>query len=392
MAQPAFVTKRLTVLFLAAASVGFLAACAAILGDFTVEAGEGQDGAPSNDVVAVPPTDAPHDTSAPGDAGVDTGPEPVTCAQTADDASAPILIASGQANPAGIAVTATDIYWGNEGSGTVVKCPLSGCAGGTTPVFSGGAPFFVRVDATNVYWNNGFSTLQSCPLAGCPAGGPTLYGGAATKVGGFTIDANFIYWTQTQTGDVYKCPLAGCTTPTLLWEGHTFGPSYGIGVTATDVYWVDEGLGQVLRAPLTGVPVGGTPQLVATGLGNETYATLSKGKIFWTESGSPGNVLSAPLDGDGGAGRVLQGNLAHPRDIIVDEVCSTVYWATAGEGVMDGGNPGAAINRCPVLGCNQNQPLGIFAGNQGGPFNLTQDATYIYWTNYNGGTVWKRHK
>jgi hypothetical protein len=89
-----------------------------------------------------------------------------------------VTLASGQFNPADIAVDATGVYWTNEGSwgnfpggfpspppinGSVMKAPLDG--GPATTLSCGeGEPFGIAVDATSIYWTNAVSgTVMKLP-------------------------------------------------------------------------------------------------------------------------------------------------------------------------------------------------------------------------------------
>jgi hypothetical protein len=63
------------------------------------------------------------------------------------------VVAAGQAQPYGIAVDATSIYWTNHADGTVMKAPT---AGGPAQTIAKGQdlPGAITTDATNVYWIN----------------------------------------------------------------------------------------------------------------------------------------------------------------------------------------------------------------------------------------------
>ncbi len=333
------------------------------------------------------PTDAAIDASV-----VSVGDMASLCGEL-PDGGGPLLIASGQKNPTGIAVDGTMVYWANSGDGTVVKCPLAGCQGNPISVGKGSAPFSLLVDGNSVYWVNLFSSIQKCPLAGCGNNPPVTYAKGNTKAAGIAINATTLYWTEVETGYVASCPLAGCDSANVLYAGPA-GPSYGIAMDSSYLYWLNNYTADVLRAPLMGVPDGGTPMLLAHGTGGEAFATIDSSQIYWTEYSEPGSVLAVPLTGlpDGGTPQVFASGQAHPKGIVVDKGCGKLYWVTSGTGkVNDAGvDPSSAVFRCSASGCSGSPT--VFAPNQRGPIYLTQDHDYVYWSNYSDGTVWRQHK
>ena len=63
------------------------------------------------------------------------------------------VLAAGQANPGGLAVDDTSVYWVNRDDGTVMKVPIAG--GAPTALASGqDDPQSIVVDTTSVYWTN----------------------------------------------------------------------------------------------------------------------------------------------------------------------------------------------------------------------------------------------
>ena len=80
--------------------------------------------------------------------------------RTARDNSSNTVLANNLNNPMGIAVDGTNVYWVDEGAGTVMSVPL---AGGAPKTLASGQnkPWAIAVDATGIYWtNNGDGTVR----------------------------------------------------------------------------------------------------------------------------------------------------------------------------------------------------------------------------------------
>jgi hypothetical protein len=72
---------------------------------------------------------------------------------TGTESLVPVIIASGQAAPHGIAIDATHVYWASSGDGTIHKAPIGG--GADTVLVSGQMkPENVVVDSKYVYWTD----------------------------------------------------------------------------------------------------------------------------------------------------------------------------------------------------------------------------------------------
>jgi hypothetical protein len=84
----------------------------------------------------------------------------------------PQVVLSGQSAPTSIAVAAGNLYWTNNGTspstatGSVVKCPEDFCSAATLAVIATGqpGPTVIAVDAQSVYWaNEGDVTVRKAP-------------------------------------------------------------------------------------------------------------------------------------------------------------------------------------------------------------------------------------
>jgi hypothetical protein len=183
----------------------------------------------------------------------------------------------------GFAIDSLNVYWTDDGAGTVMQKPL---AGGNAITLSSGQPlvFAIAVDAQNVYWiDYGGGKLMKAPIGGgtapVPIGsvpnsgvfsfhGLAVNSGAAYLTAGFTLskistaqastttlsstvggtdlatDGTSLYWVNAAT--VMKMPVNG-GTPVPIYSNGT--ESFDLTVDANYVYWTDAQLGSIMRAP-----------------------------------------------------------------------------------------------------------------------------------------------
>jgi hypothetical protein len=155
------------------------------------------------------------------------------------------ILASGQAGPATIAVTASEVVWANAGIEVVDgETQMTGAAILKVPL-GGGVP----------------ETLATL------AQSDTI-----SDVSSLAVDSGYVYWTWsnsvTDEGAIMKTPLAGGATMTVA------SPSYPefVAVNGSAVYWVAEG--GIMSAPTSGGP----PTIFAPPGGP---LTLAAGKAYW---------------------------------------------------------------------------------------------------------------
>ena len=268
----------------------------------------------------------------------------------------PTTLASGQSAPWGLAVDSTNVYWTNQGDGTVMSVPKAG--GTITTLASGqGAPCSVASDGINVYWVNYFDqTVVSVPVTG---GSPSTLATSQQDAWGLAIDSQNIYYTLDQ--PVMALPLGGGSVQQIGSASPVNG--YAIAADSSGVYWTSStGFVQSNSGAAYGVAT------------DPAYGiALDASNVYWTVAGS-GLVLQTAKTG--GVVVILASGQASPFGVAVD--ASRVYWANQGDG---------SINYIPIGGGSLTQ---VYSG-IGSYTNIVLDDTTIYWTD-NGGNVMAMNK
>jgi len=335
----------------------------------------------------MPPTCPPADTCLGAPAGQSCGPN-AACDGTGHCL---ITLASGQYQPGSIAVDASHVYWLNASTsnpmgglfsdGTLMSCGRDGCGQKPTTLATGQAsPRSIAVDAMRVYWSNsginGYGTdgsLMMCAAGGCGSTPTALLGNI--RIAGLAVDASRAYWTSTGNGSgtVWSCDKGGCVPQPLA---NVDGLPFNVAVNATTLAWTAS-KGALGGSVWTCTPSACMPEELVVGDAPSALTLDATNAYFTTQDA----VMKCAIAGCNNQPTTLAQGLGWPSSIATDGV--DVYFTV---GVM--GQSGAVM-KCAVDGC-KGSPTVIAAG-PGilSPRALTVDATGVYWTDDNAGTVMK---
>ncbi|MGH7440128.1 MAG: hypothetical protein ACRENE_30930, partial [Polyangiaceae bacterium] len=265
----------------------------------------------------------------------------------------PCLLASGLNHPFLMTADSQNVYWtefGDDlgvGNGAVKGCPTSGCGGSGPTLYAQGLvnPRGIAVDATNVYYGTASygavnGGIWSCAIGGC--GGSPMLLSAADVPYGVTVDATAVYWVDNDDGTVHKVAKTGGPA-TTLYDG---GSVDDAGDTLSELGQCAVGANHLVfgdySEDIYSIPTGGGPPLyLGNGFNNQFYGsyfgiTADSTSVY---SGGNGLLLRATpqvLD----SGTTLVGNVVEPIGLQWDPASGLLYWANYGSGYGNDGTVG----------------------------------------------------
>jgi hypothetical protein len=240
--------------------------------------------------------------------------------------------------PLGLAVDSSHVYWANVFAGTIARANLDGTGVDQNFITGAVAPLAVAVDSGHVYWADQGTCATTCPP---PQPGDGLIGRA--NLDGTGVDLSFI------TG----------ITPT------------DVAVDANHVYWGDTNLGAIGRANLDG---SGVNQSFIGGRLNpprDRVVPLSVAvdavHVYWgngcspCHGGRPSSAIGrATLDGTGVNLRFIR-SVTSPSGVAVD--ANHVYWSDRQDGTIGRANlDGTGANQSFITGATNPDGVAVDAG------------------------------
>ena len=218
-------------------------------------------------------------------------------------------------------------------TGARAATPIVG--GNPTTLASGqNNPFGITVDADRVYWVNSniAGEVMSVPIAG---GEPTTLADNQGEPFEVVVANGILYWTNLR-GTVSKMPVTG-GTPTVLAQRQAVPVSIAVDTNA--LYWTSLGGGAIRSLPLVGessvVPL-------FTHQDSPLFIRVRDGMLYWTSADQTrASVFKAPVSG--GAPVVLATS-ADTSGIAVDD--TGVYWTDQADGTVMRSLSKVASPRC----------------------------------------------
>jgi hypothetical protein len=277
--------------------------------------------------------------------------------------------------PHGIVVDSANVFWTNNGAtGSVMSAAIGGVASPTTIATGQANPEGIALDGMgSVFWANDAafpnSAIMKCPTTGTCKPFPVVSIGGASPWG-LVIDGTDLYATYGK-GVVWTSTV----TMGLQSVADKLAGPLNIATDGTDLYWTDKTAGAVMKcrpgsSPIDAGPKGCVPTMLAAGQNGPWGIVATVGNVYWTNVDA---VMGCATSGCSSPTTVAK-NLMTARGIAVQG--AFVYWVDQGLGT---------VSKC--AGSTFCATPTVLAHGQSAPYGIAVDATNVYWTNSGDGTV-----
>lgn len=194
-----------------------------------------------------------------------------------------------------IAVDDQFIYWGRQAGGTIGRARLDGS--NVQPSFISGLanPCGVAVDSTHIYWADSEQAIGRANLDGSSPDDEWIQTSHVDQCG-IAVDNEVVYWAHE--GGISRANLNGTAIEPNFAPFITLAPATlpcGVAVNSAHVYWAASGTDSLGRANTDG---SGLDLEFITGARNPCGVALDDRHVFWTNSQAPGAAVGrASLNG-----------------------------------------------------------------------------------------------
>jgi hypothetical protein len=196
---------------------------------------------------------------------------------------------SGAAQPAGVAVDATNIYWSNPGSNSIGRANLDGSSAVQNFIpnaaAAGGHPVQVAIQGSHLYWTDGNRYVGRANLDGTGVQPTFLDTGAGNAPIGLAVTSDTIYVGQ-QPNEIVRYPIGGGSGTVVANDSTWTLPPLGLTVTGGYVYYTGaigaNGLiGRVLTSAIDDLSPDNS---FITGLPLPVSVVTDGAYLYWTDN------------------------------------------------------------------------------------------------------------